>query len=1377
MSGCRRSPSLLQGRRFYCREWALNKLRRCLEARSVPGRPPGLLVTGGPGAGKTALCTEAVWPESRSGLAVGLASRCLAFHFCQREDRGSVEVWRFVLGLVDQLKASPLLPSGYRDTLVTPSVAQTLDPRNCQRDPGNTFKRAVLLPLLDLPSPAHPVFLLVDSLDSQNAEEPVGSGSPESSCSISELLSSHQHLLPGWLLLVCSVRRQNQAVCKMFSGFRKLCLDDLRKPAPVHDVQQYILQRLDQEGALRRQLTPETADMLNLLHIKSGGCYLFLERVLDGVAGGLVGLREIRDIPGTLNGLYLWLCQRLFPRGLFLQVKPILNTLLASPKPLTTQEIYTAVWTQNMSLSYTDFLSKLQALSTLLTDRPEGRKVLFHASFAEWLTDVKYCTQKYLCSLPDGHTMLAMALALRASHLDTEDTCQMASHLVSSGTHKDNPALLSLWLMWVDVPPLTRSSRPTLQPPVLVRPEVLQLLMRSGVFPLSHAPDRGSCVGVHCAGGGGTMLRRALERKDSLTVLLDSGVSVNRTDPKDGRTLLASAAHTGSKKVVQLLLSRGADPLIGDHQGHTSLTLAARQGHVGVLEVLVTWARGQGPEVSAQLLEHSDSEGWTALRSAAWGGHTKAVHLLLEMGAEVDQSDAEGRTALRAAAWGGHEEILLTLLEHGAQVDKADREGRTPLIAAAYMGHREAVEVLLDHGAEVNLADGDRRTALSVAALCVPTAARVKGYGDVASLLLERGADPGHRDKDGMTPLLLASSEGHEEVVELLLEAGADVDESAGPRAIATAAVTPLLAAAAMGHSGTVGRLLFWGAAVDGIDAEGRTALSLAAAQGSVEVVRALLDRGLDENHKDDLGWTPLHTAACEGHKVICAALTEQGSTARVGEMDIEGRTPLILAAQEGHCGTVRLLLDRRSPIDHRAYDGHSALTASSLEGHSDMVELLMKRGSDTDVRDAEGRPLLYLLVLEGHLDMAALLMEKGGVPLESRDGEGRTALHVASWHGNVEAVGLLLSRGADPNALDAEGRPPLHSVAWRGHVEPGRLLLEARGVNVDLACRQQGATALSIAAQEGHANIVAMLLERGANPDHIDTYGRSPVKVAGKRGHFTIVRLLESHGAKPYPGLPSLSHPLSPQSSTAKSPSSTNSGSNGAWAAPRHVTATSTSSASCSPGSTAERLHSIQGSQTSSSTAHSQATVLTVPADSLSFTQQIQQHSLPRSRSRPSTLPQPGSTHGSNRRVQYPKASPPLPALCHVTAIVHNSERPYPVAFDYPTKPTPPSLILDDRPQNGGRWNSVMASLGVTPGQDLAQTRDSPPIGYPCNLKSPAQSEPWEELQKMSLICALPEDSVDMTTRDPLLNLKQAIKLQFEGPTSAALRKRETPL
>ncbi|XP_035533137.1 ankyrin repeat domain-containing protein 50 [Morone saxatilis] len=1391
-SGFGSSSSLLQGRRFYCREWALDKLRRCLDTRSVPGQPPGLLVMGGPGAGKTALCTEVVWPTSKAGLAVGLAPRCLASHFCQREDQRSTVLWRFVLGLVEQLMASPLLAPGYKEILSSPSVSSALEPLTCQRDPHDTFKRAVLGPLLDLPPPAQTLIVVVDSLD---IEYGAGEGSGKSG-SIAELLAANQHLLPSWLLLICSVRRHNKAVCKMFSGFRRLCLDDLRKPPPVRDVQQYILCRLDEEAALRRQLTPDTADMLNLLHIKSGGCLLFLERVLDGVAGALVGLREIRDIPGTLNGLYLWLCQRLFPRGLFVYVRPLLNVLLAAPRPLTPQQLFTAAWTHDNLLSFQDFQNKLRTLSPLLINGPGSTKLLFHASFAEWLTDVKYCTQKYLCSRTEGHSMLAMALSLQGPNLDIDNTCQLATHLVCSGHHKDNPSLLALWMLWIGVPAFTASGSSALiasltQPPVLVSQQVLQLLMRSGLVSASFFSDSDPSVGLRCVGKDG----QAFEREVPVKKLLDSGVPVNEPTSTDRQTLPASATHEGSANIAELLLTNGSDLLDSDHQGQTPLTLASRQGNVKVLSALLEWAKSQEPETAVRMMEHVDNEGWTALRSAAWGGHSEAVRLLLDAGADVDGCDSDGRTALRAAAWGGHEEIVLTLLDYGAQVDKADSKGRTPLIAAAYMGHHEAVEILLDHTAQVNLADGDGRTALSVAALCVPTAAGVKGFGEVASLLLERGADPGHRDHDGMTPLLLAAYEGNDDVVELLLEAGADVDETAGPdgNISAAAAVTSLLAAAAMGHMKTVSRLLFWGAAVDAIDCEGRTALCLAAARGSVEVVRALLDRGLDENHKDDLGWTPLHAAACEGHRAVCAALTERGSMARVGEMDIEGRTPLILAAQEGHWSTVRLLLDRRSPIDNRAYDGHSALSAALLEGHAEVAELLMRRGADTDVRDAEGRPLLYLLVLEGRLEMATLLLEKGGVPLESRDSEGRTALHVASWQGCVEMVDLLLKHGANPNAQDTEGRPPMHSMAWTGHAEVGRHLLEASGVNIDLAC-YQGATALSIATQEGHANIVAMLLERGANPNHMDKYGRSPVKVAGKHGHFNIVRLLESYGAKPYVGLLTNSNGTFSPVKANKIVSSGISESKGGG-----VTVATCSSSVSSPGSTADRFHSIQSSQTSS-TCHSLATVQTVPADSLSFIQQIQQHSLPRSRSRPSTLPPPGSSglgslHGSSQR--HPKGSPP-PSVCTVTAMVHNCEltqKGLSTGLEYHDKINKQNsnLIKADRTTYaGGKWHSVMASLGIMPGQDSpatgAKNRESPPLGYPYRLQSPLQGEAWDSLPQKKIMspacysftpvppCSALQEEV-MTTTDPQLNLKQAIKLQFEGPTSAALYKRETPL
>lgn len=159
------SPSPLRGRHFHCREWALEKLRRCLDARggggggglggggesrlvsssaSASAAAVGVLMTGGPGAGKTALCTELVWPQSAAGRASGLAPRCLAWHFCQREDEGSVAVWRFVLSLVEQARASALLPPAYAHALGSPDVAPTLEPLHCQRDPDDTFRRYFL---------------------------------------------------------------------------------------------------------------------------------------------------------------------------------------------------------------------------------------------------------------------------------------------------------------------------------------------------------------------------------------------------------------------------------------------------------------------------------------------------------------------------------------------------------------------------------------------------------------------------------------------------------------------------------------------------------------------------------------------------------------------------------------------------------------------------------------------------------------------------------------------------------------------------------------------------------------------------------------------------------------------------------------------------------------------------------------------------------------------------------------------------------------------------------------------------------------------------------------------------------------------------------
>lgn len=1168
---------------------------------------------GGPGCGKTAVCAELTWPTVQQGKQCLLHQRLIAWHFCQAHDIDSLSITSFISNLVKQLSECQQL-TGYTEIIADPEIQRLLNPVEIERNPDLVFQQAVLEPLQMLEKPERTLFMIVDSIDEcylQCLGEKNGT-----SRTIAELLANHHQNFPSWLLLVCSARKQSKSVTRMFTGFRKISLDDLRKSHVVRDVQQYILCRLDQEERLRQHLSRDTAEMLNQLHIKSNGCFLYLERVLDGVAENFIMLREIREIPGTLNGLYLWLCQRIFGRKQFTKIQPIINVILASNKPLNSDTLFQCVRTRSTDLLQTDFDEQMKCLNKILIEGLNETKILFHHSFAEWLLDVKHCTQKYLCNATEGHAMLALKATINAEKLKPLEVQEMVLHMLR-GNFNDSLQYDSL-VQWLLISGADIES--SLSVGIPKEQKVTKLLLDAGAK-LPSDPDEAETASMHAS-----MIE---ENESSKFPPLD--ISVNTVD-SSGRTLLHNAAYDGNIELVTTAIANGADLEALDKKGQTALILASRQGHAEVVAILLA---------SKVRVDHTDEEGWTALRSAAWAGHSMVVSLLLGAGAEVDHTDSDKRTALRAAAWGGHEEIVIQLLEHQAEVNKADSDGRTALIAAAYMGHSDIVQDLLDFNADINHEDCDGRTALSVAALCIRTS---EGHEKVVGLLLENGAEVNHQDKDGMTPLLVAACEGHQEVCELLLEWDADIDHSDNNGR------TPLLAAASMGHSKIVNQLLVWGCAVDTIDSEGRTVLSIASAQGNVDVVEQLLDRGLDEMHRDNAGWSPLHMAAYEGNLEVCNCLIEH--CAKVNEIDNDGRHPLILAAQEGHLSVVTSLVENGSIVDNRSHDQKTAFRVAAIESHKDVAKYLYEQGTNINYKDADGRSTVYMLALENKVNMLQYLLEIGG-DVEATDLEGRTALHISAWQGHFDIVALLLKYKAKVNSVDNDNRTSLQSAAWQGHDKVVQLLLE-NGANVDHTCNQ-GATALCIAAQEGHESCVRVLLKYHANPNHADQFGRTPVKVAMKSSHSKICRLLEEHGATPL----SKSRSNSSTSSNETRPSSA------AGSAHTHATVTTgvivngnqlNSSPSESPDSTFDRRKSYASNNSSKSSSNmtsstSQSTQSTQNSnDCLTFTQQLQQCSMARHRSRPVS------------RILSPVSEPQSPVLSpnitpSIEVMVHNEQ------------------------------------------------------------------------------------------------------------------------
>lgn len=190
-----------------------------------------------------------------------------------------------------------------------------------------------------------------------------------------------------------------------------------------------------------------------------------------------------------------------------------------------------------------------------------------------------------------------------------------------------------------------------------------------------------------------------------------------------------------------------------------------------------------------------DSQGYGALQAAARNRSDKIIPLLVELKGDVNGRDRDGFTALIHAAERNHVPSIRALVSHGADIEASVDGGFGPLSLAIESGKFLAAKALIELGANVNVASGDDRvTAIMVAAsqMAVGEAAkeieRRQGLRstDIATALVERGADVNAVNAEGVSALMIAAARGNIPMIGLLLEAGADpsLKSKAGKTAI-----------------------------------------------------------------------------------------------------------------------------------------------------------------------------------------------------------------------------------------------------------------------------------------------------------------------------------------------------------------------------------------------------------------------------------------------------------------------------------------------------------------------------------------------------------------------------------------------------------------
>jgi ankyrin repeat protein len=276
-------------------------------------------------------------------------------------------------------------------------------------------------------------------------------------------------------------------------------------------------------------------------------------------------------------------------------------------------------------------------------------------------------------------------------------------------------------------------------------------------------------------------------------------------------------------------------------------------------------------------LEIRDGRGATPLMHAAAFGSIEAMKLLLEAGADVNGKNNFGATALLWCARDGDKARLL--IERGADVNAQSKQGRTPLMLAAMRdGGSDVVALLLSKGADPKAADARGDTALGLAAL----------YGDLETvrLLVAKGADVHAANQKGETPIVQAAVQMRPDAVRFLIGKGADVNVATHSYNKVRNGQIQLLGLTALHHathSGSpemVQALIQAGANVNAPDGRGFVPLTwaVAAENQKPEIVRALIAAGADVNARAKTGETPLDWAEKFGYPEAIAALKKAGA-------------------------------------------------------------------------------------------------------------------------------------------------------------------------------------------------------------------------------------------------------------------------------------------------------------------------------------------------------------------------------------------------------------------------------------------------------------------------------------------------------------------
>ncbi|KAJ8729440.1 hypothetical protein PYW08_001021 [Mythimna loreyi] len=239
------------------------------------------------------------------------------------------------------------------------------------------------------------------------------------------------------------------------------------------------------------------------------------------------------------------------------------------------------------------------------------------------------------------------------------------------------------------------------------------------------------------------------------------------------------------------------------------------------------------------------------------------------------------------------------------------------------------------------------------------------------------------------------------------------------------------------------------------------------------------------------------------GAAIASASVVTNG----IDQHDAFMQTALHYAAEQGHAGVVKLLIEAGSKIDAETGDGVTALHVAVIKNYTDIVKILIKAGSNVNHKTYDSMTPLHFATSRGFLDLVKILVTNGA-SLEARDANERTALYIAAGRGHMDVIKYLIDAGANVNSEEIHGYTPLCEAVWQKYAVGVELLLLS-GARITHSHRL-----LHNAIIQRQAEIVEMLTAYGAGINLYNDNGDTPLLLAARLSQPAIAKILLSKGA-----------------------------------------------------------------------------------------------------------------------------------------------------------------------------------------------------------------------------------------------------------------------